>query len=70
MFTGRLFRQTLGLKGVATPAEIRAAYRKRMFEYHPDKVSTLGPKIQALAEVETKEINLALELLRHKGFLA
>jgi DnaJ-class molecular chaperone len=37
--------QALGLKGDVGPDDIRAAYGKRLFEYHPDKVSTLGSKI-------------------------
>jgi hypothetical protein len=62
--------QTLGVKGRVGPAEIRTAYRKRMSEYHPDKVNSLGPKIRALAEEETKEINTALEILRRAGYLS
>jgi len=61
--------QTLGVKGRGVPGEIRTAYRKRMSEYHPDKVNSLGPKIRALAEEETKEINTALEILRRAGYL-
>lgn len=59
----------LGIQGRVGPAEIRAAYRKRMSEYHPDKVSNMGPKIRALAEEETKDINIAMGFLRNAGYL-
>jgi len=41
--------------------EIKAAYRKLMKEYHPDKVATLGKDLKALAESKTKEISEAYE---------
>jgi len=61
--------EILGLIGRPAPAEIRSAYRKRMSQYHPDKVSKLGPKIQALAEQESKAINAAMENLSRSGYL-
>lgn len=59
----------LGLAGEPSRAELKAAFRKRMSEYHPDKVSTLGPKIKALAEQECKEINSAMDTLRQAGMI-
>lgn len=59
----------LGIQGPVGPAAIRAAYRKRLSEYHPDKVSNMGPKIRALAEEETKDINSAMAFLRGAGYL-
>jgi len=41
--------------------EIKAAYRKLMKEYHPDKVAMLGKDLKALAESKTKEISEAYE---------
>jgi len=43
---------------------IKSAYKKKMLEYHPDRVSNLGRKLQILAEMKTKEINEAYEFLK------
>ncbi|MEL0169193.1 MAG: J domain-containing protein [Pseudomonadaceae bacterium] len=59
----------LGLPLGATGSEIKSAYRKKMMEYHPDKVSSLGNKLKALAEYETKKLNYALTLLKANGYL-
>ena len=46
----------LGVRPSATHSEIKAAYRSRIQEYHPDKVASLGPELRALAEEKTKLI--------------
>jgi DnaJ-domain-containing protein 1 len=46
-----------------TAEQLRAAYRQRMSEYHPDKVSGLGQELQVLAESKSKEINTAFDFL-------
>jgi DnaJ domain len=43
----------------ASIEEIRAAYLKRIGEYHPDKVASLGKEIREVAERKSKEINVA-----------
>lgn len=43
----------------ASRAEITAAYRARISQYHPDKVTRMGPEIRALAEKKSAEINTA-----------
>ncbi|MGO9686540.1 MAG: J domain-containing protein [Beijerinckiaceae bacterium] len=43
----------------ASVGEIRAAYHKRISEYHPDKVASLGKEIRKIAERKSKEINVA-----------
>jgi len=53
----------LGLGANATVAEIKAAYRKKMKEYHPDRVSGLGKDIQETARKKAVEINLAYDFL-------
>jgi DNA-directed RNA polymerase subunit RPC12/RpoP len=53
----------LGLTANCTPQEIKAAYRRRLKEYHPDRVADMGKEIQMLAEKKTKEINWAFEQL-------
>jgi len=45
------------------PARIRAAYRREIRLYHPDRVAHLGPELLALAERKASEINLAYDYL-------
>lgn len=48
----------------------KRAYREKCKEYHPDKVSHLGPKLRELAEQELKAINEAWRQFQilHKMF--
>ena len=50
----------------ANESEIKAAYRKLMSEYHPDKVANLGKELRDLAEKKSKLINWAYETLIKK----
>ena len=59
----------LGLEWGATREEIKTAYRKKVSEYHPDKVHGLGEKIQQIALEETQKLNKAVEELRNNGML-
>ncbi len=52
----------LGIDEKASIAEIKTAWREGMKQYHPDRVAGLGPKLQALAEEETKELNGAYQI--------
>jgi len=54
----------LGVPRSASQEEIRAAYRARMREYHPDRVAHLGEDLQRLALRKTLEIQEAFERLR------
>jgi len=47
-------------------SHIKAVYRKKIAQYHPDKVSAMGPEIQEVAEQKAKEINEAYEHFRKK----
>jgi hypothetical protein len=58
---GPRWATVLGVPATASKAEISAAYKRRISEYHPDKVMQMGPEIRALAEQRSKEINLAYE---------
>jgi hypothetical protein len=58
----------LQLDANANGEAIKAAYRKRMIEYHPDKVSSLGKELKILAERKAKQINLAFKLLKSHGY--
>ena len=53
----------LGITPSATLEEIKAAYREKAKQYHPDRVSHLGPEFQELAERRMKELNEAYEFL-------
>ncbi len=55
--------EILGVKPGARPEEIRSAYRRVVQEYHPDKVSHLGPELQELAKQKFIEIQEAYETL-------
>jgi DnaJ like chaperone protein len=58
--------QVLGVSRNATHAEVAAAYRSRISEYHPDKVAKMGTEIRAVAERKSKQINVAYnEALKH-----
>ena len=47
----------------ASQETIQAAYRSLISRYHPDKVASLGPELQAAANARTKEINFAFDIL-------
>jgi DnaJ-domain-containing protein 1 len=49
----------LGVSRDASLKEIRAAYLREMFNYHPDKVAHLGKDLQELANTKAQEINRA-----------
>lgn len=55
--------EILGVAKGATKAEIRAAYKRRASEYHPDRVAHLGERIRVVAEEEMRSINRAYEAL-------
>lgn len=51
--------EILGVRGDASPDEIKAAYRRLVNQYHPDKVVHLGEEFRLLAEEKFKEIQQA-----------
>jgi hypothetical protein len=51
----------LGLSPAATEDEIKDAYRAKVRLNHPDRVHGLAPAFHALAEAETKKLNMAYE---------
>jgi hypothetical protein len=53
----------LGIMETASPTQIKAAYRKRIKECHPDKFAGLGEEWQSLAEERAKQINAAYDVL-------
>ena len=55
------WHEVLGVSPQATRAEITAAYREQISQYHPDKVVRLGPEIRALADRKSAEVNAAYD---------
>ncbi|MBT4763254.1 MAG: DnaJ domain-containing protein [Bdellovibrionaceae bacterium] len=53
----------LGIRPGANADEIKAAYKHKISEYHPDKVAHLGDELQTLAKLKSKEINQAYKEL-------
>tara|TARA_B100000212_G_scaffold337963_1_gene313707 strand:- start:2086 stop:2736 length:651 start_codon:yes stop_codon:yes gene_type:complete len=64
----RIYAEILGLKENAIEDfdTIKTLYRKRIAQYHPDKVLAMGPEIREVAEQKAKEINEAHEYFRIK----
>lgn len=60
--------RVLDIDANASLEEIRAAYQRRMSEYQPDKVASLGAELRELAERKSREITAAYqEALRSRG---
>ena len=58
----------LEIRQNADISEIRAAYKQKLKEYHPDKTENLGKEIKELAARKTLEINSAYNLIKkHKN---
>ena len=55
--------EVLGISRSASSDAIQTAYRERMKEYHPDKVTHLGEELQKLAHVKSQEIQRAYRQL-------
>lgn len=51
----------LEVDSMATLEDIKLAYKKKISQYHPDKVSALGPEFTPIANEKTKQINAAYD---------
>lgn len=49
----------------ATLPEITIQYKRKIREYHPDKVASLGKELRDLAEFKSKEINSAYKYAKN-----
>ena len=54
----------LGISPTAGETEIKAAYRRLLAKYHPDKVAHLGEEFRILASARTQYIIEAYEYFR------
>ena len=59
--TPRSWCQVLEVSSVANIEDIRQAYKRKIRQYHPDKVASLGPEFTTIAEAKAKEINEAYQ---------
>lgn len=62
--------EILGLSASASAVEIKAAYRKRVKECHPDLFAGMDPQARALAERWTKALNSAYATLKPRHGIA
>ena len=60
----RPWHEILEVSPTAGTEEIAVAYRRMISLYHPDKVSSLGIELRAVAERRAKEINEAYSIAR------
>jgi hypothetical protein len=56
----------LGVPANASDDEVEQAWRRRMQEYHPDRVANAAPELRALAERRAAEANAAWEQIRRQ----
>lgn len=56
------WHQILAVSPDAHRDEIVAAWRRRVSEYHPDKVAGMAPEIRELAHRRTQRVNAAYEI--------
>ena len=56
----------LGVSASASDDEVEQAYRRRMSEYHPDRVANSAKEIRDLAELRAREVNGAHEAIKRQ----
>jgi DnaJ-class molecular chaperone len=57
--TEPMWFEILGVAPTASVDEIKAAYRERVRQYHPDRVHGLGFELRQIAEQKMKQLNAA-----------
>ena len=57
---------TLGITSSASDDAVDQAYRRRMSEYHPDRVANSAKEIRDLAELRAREVNGAYETIKRQ----
>jgi DnaJ-domain-containing protein 1 len=53
------WHEVLGVRATATIDQIKAAYRAKITQYHPDRTEGLGPELRSIALRRTQELNIA-----------
>lgn len=59
--TAQAWHEVLGVTPAASIEEIRVAYKRKMSQYHPDKVASLGEEFMDVAVNKSKDINSAYQ---------
>ena len=59
--SGQSCYEVLGVSPSSSLGVIKIAYRNKISMYHPDKVSSMGPEFNEIAERKSKEINRAYD---------
>lgn len=60
------WHEVLEVSPTCSPDELREAYRKKLMQYHPDRVFSLGPEFRNLANQRMKAINEAFAVAKQK----
>jgi len=56
----------LGVDPRASNDELEQAYRRRMSEYHPDRVASAAKEIRDMADLRAREINQAYDRIKRE----
>ena len=56
----------LGIAASTSDEELEQAYRRRMSEYHPDRVANAAPEIRDIADQRSREINQAYDRIKRQ----
>ena len=56
----------LGIASGASDEELEQAYRRRMSEYHPDRVASAAKEIRDMADRRAREINQAYDRIKRQ----
>ena len=56
----------LGIAAGASDEELELAYRRRMSEYHPDRVASAAKEIRDMADRRAREINQAYDRIKRE----
>ena len=56
----------LGIAAGASDEELEQAYRRRMSEYHPDRVASAAKEIRDMADQRAREINQAYDRIKRE----
>jgi DnaJ-domain-containing protein 1 len=56
----------LGIASAASNEELELAYRRRMSEYHPDRVASAAQEIRDMADRRAREINQAYDTIKRQ----
>jgi preprotein translocase subunit Sec63 len=56
----------LGIRSEASNEELEQAYRRRISEYHPDRVAHAAQEIRDMADERSREINQAYDQIKRQ----